>query len=108
MGKFVAGDVVVIPFPFTDFSAEKKRPALVIAERDFDDYILCQITSRPWHEPAVEIADADFEQGGLEKPSYARPDRVFTVHESVIDRRAGTISPEKLEEVRAVLRKILQ
>lgn len=108
MGRFVAGDVLVVPFPFTDLSAEKRRPALVLAEREFDDYILCQITSKAWHDPAVEIPEEGFEEGGLEKTSYARPDRVFTVNEDVILRKAGHVSPRILDEARAVLRKVLQ
>ncbi len=46
MAKFVKGDVVVIPFPFSDLSQSKRRPALVIAELEGDDLILCQITSQ--------------------------------------------------------------
>ena len=45
MERFVKGDVVVIPFPFSDLSASKKRPALVLASLEGDDLILCQITS---------------------------------------------------------------
>jgi mRNA interferase MazF len=46
MEKFVKGDIVVIPFPFSDLSGSKKRPALVLANLQGDDIILCQITSR--------------------------------------------------------------
>ena len=43
MGRFMKGDVAVIPFPFSDLSDSKKRPALILAELDGDDIILCQI-----------------------------------------------------------------
>lgn len=46
MERFVKGDVVVIPFPFTDLSGTKRRPALVLADLPGDDIILCQITSQ--------------------------------------------------------------
>jgi len=46
MEKFVRGDIVVIPFPFSDLSGSKKRPALVLADLQGDDIILCQITSQ--------------------------------------------------------------
>jgi len=46
MGKFVKGDVVIIPFPFTDLSGNKKRPAFVVADLEGDDIIICQITSK--------------------------------------------------------------
>ena len=46
MGKFVKGDIVVLSYPFSDFSGAKRRPTLVIADLDGDDVILCQITSQ--------------------------------------------------------------
>lgn len=45
MEKLVKGDVVVVPFPFSDLSASKKRPAVVVATLTGDDIICCQITS---------------------------------------------------------------
>jgi len=46
LARFVKGDVVVVPFPFSDLSQSKRRPALVIAELTGKDVILCQITSQ--------------------------------------------------------------
>lgn len=46
MGKFIKGDVVVVPFPFSDLSNSKKRPALVLASLEGEDLILSQITSK--------------------------------------------------------------
>jgi mRNA interferase MazF len=46
MEEFVKGDVVVVPFPFSDLSEAKRRPALVIADLAGDDFVLCQITSQ--------------------------------------------------------------
>jgi mRNA interferase MazF len=45
VGKFIKGDVVVLPFPFSDLTGNKKRPALVVANLQGDDVILCLITS---------------------------------------------------------------
>lgn len=45
MERFVKGDVVVVPFPFSDLTKAKRQPALVIADLEGDDLILCQITS---------------------------------------------------------------
>jgi len=46
LARFVKGDVVVVPFPFSDLTHAKRRPALVVAELEGDDLILCQITSQ--------------------------------------------------------------
>ena len=66
MARFVKGDVVVIPFPFSDLTRAKRRPALVIAELEGDDLILCQITSQQIRDRyAVSIEENDFETGTL-------------------------------------------
>ena len=73
MVKPVAGEVVVIPFPRAD---GKRRPALVIADLQGEDLILCQITSRAhWDSFAVPLDATDFERGQLPQPaSFVRND----------------------------------
>jgi len=72
MGAPAAGSVVLVPFPFSDLSRAKLRPAVVLAEAMRGDLILCQITSRIYSDPtAVELADSDFAVGGLARTSYA-------------------------------------
>lgn len=62
MAKFVKGDVVVVPFPFSDLTNSKRRPALVITELTGDDVILCQITSRNLNDKySIELDNNDFE-----------------------------------------------
>jgi len=51
MARFVSGEVVVVPFPFTDLSSSKVRPALVLASLTRGDLILCQITSQSGGHP---------------------------------------------------------
>ena len=61
MEGFVRGDVVVVPFPFSDLSRAKRRPALVVAELKGDDLILCQITSQQVKdEYSISLDDRDF------------------------------------------------
>src|SRR4051794_14131204 len=104
MGAFVTGDVVVAPFPFSDLSATKKRPALVVATLTGNDVILCQITSQVVVDSyAVPLIDGDFTSGGLRQASNIRPNRLFTAETSIILYRAGTISTAKLQEVRTKL-----
>jgi PemK-like, MazF-like toxin of type II toxin-antitoxin system len=100
MGRFVKGDVVVIPFPFSDLSATKKRPALVVASLAGDDVILCQITSRPIQDNyALAIEEKDFASGGINRPSNARPNRLFTADSGLILYRAGALSSAKTDVV---------
>ena len=66
MGKPVAGEVVVLPFPQTDLKAGKRRPALVVANLPGDDLILCQITTQARQDIySVPLTAADFEKGRL-------------------------------------------
>ena len=62
-----AGSVVLVPFPFSDLSESKLRPAVILAEISRDDFVCCQVTSNPYADPnAVELAEEDFHRGELE------------------------------------------
>jgi mRNA interferase MazF len=105
MGKPIAGDVVVVPFPQTDLRVGKRRPALVVADLAGDDLILCQITSQTRSDGyAVSLSPNDFENGQLAVASYARANRLFTVDHAVIAYTAARLKPVKLQEVRARIR----
>ncbi len=106
MGKFVKGDVVVAPFPFSDLTAAKRRPALVVAALTGDDVILCQITSKSVADSyAIPITNSDFTSGGLPQDSNIRPNRLFTADANIILYRAGVLTLNKVQEVVA---KIIQ
>lgn len=100
MGRFVKGDVVVLPFPFSDLTANKKRPALVVANLSGDDVIVCLITSQNAKDSyAISLSNSDFTTGNLKQNSNVRPNRVFTANSSIILYRIGTLEKKKLEEV---------
>ena len=98
MATFVVGDVAIVPFPFSDLSESKRRPALVLAVLTGDDLILCQITSQNVRDIySVEIGERDFVSGGLSKISNIRPNRLFTADRSIVLYKAGELSVEKLQ-----------
>jgi mRNA interferase MazF len=100
MGRFVKGDVVVVPFPFSDLSSSKRRPALVVAPLLGDDVILCQITSQSKSDSySVSLIGSDFVRGGINHDSNVRPNRLFTADSSIIAYCAGQISAKKIGEV---------
>jgi mRNA interferase MazF len=105
----VKGDVVVIPFPFSDLSGAKRRPAFVLADLPGEDAILCQITSRAKSDPfAVPLAAADFVSGGLPRDSFARPNKVFTADKGIILSIAGRLSAAKTRAITSALVRLIQ
>jgi mRNA interferase MazF len=97
---FVKGDVVVVPFPFSDLTNAKRRPALVLSKLDGGDVILTQVTSQTVRDRyAVELKDSDFADGGLNLSSNVRPNRVFTADTRIVLYRVGSLKPSKLTEV---------
>ncbi len=100
MGALAAGSVVLIPFPFSDLSRTKLRPAVVLATIDKGDCILCQITSQPYDTHAITINEQDFAEGSLQRTSYARPGKLFTAHESLLQREAGKLTSPALHTLR--------
>lgn len=109
MARFVKGEVIVIPFPFSDLTQAKRRPALIIAELEGDDLILCQITSQRIKDKyAVEISDKDFETGGLRQPCNVRPNRIFTADSHIVLYRIGNLKKTKLNEIIEKVVEIIQ
>ena len=107
MGKPLVGEVVVLRFPQTNLQTGKRRPALVVADLKGDDLILCQITSQARSDGySVSLTVANFERGRLALNSFIRPNRLFTVEQSVILYAAGKVKSETLHEVRAKIREL--
>ena len=103
------GDVVVVPFPFSDLSTVKRRPALVVAAPGGDDVILCQITSQQVRDRyAVGITELDFAEGTLRKPSNVRPNRLFSASTNLILYRAGHLNDPVVTSVIDRIVEILQ
>ena len=100
MAKFVKGDVIVLPFPFSDLKQFKRHPALIIAELEGDDVMLCQITSQRIKDKyVVSIDEDDFETGTLKQRSNVRPNRIFTADHHIILYRVGHLKSEKVGEI---------
>jgi mRNA interferase MazF len=100
MERFVKGDIVVLPFPYSDLSSSKRRPAMVLADLKGDDIILCQLTSQFVKDNyAIALDNTGFKKGSLNKPSNIRPNRLFTAEKSIITRKVGTVKPEVFEKV---------
>lgn len=101
---FKSGDVVVIPYPFTDQTRTKLRPVLVItAPDDQGDFIGLAITSKSYHPGAIAVTQPDMQTGKLPKPSWVRTDKVFTLNESMTVKTVGQLTAELLRQTLSAL-----
>ena len=109
MAEFIKGDIIVIPFPFSDLSDSKRRPALVLADLPGNDIILCQITSKHGKDNySIPLTENDFLTGSLPVLSNIRPTRIFTADKTIIIRKAGSIKPELKNQVLKALQIFLE
>lgn len=109
MERFVKGELVVTPFPFSDLSSSIKRPALVVANLKGNDLILCQITSKFHPDPyQIELNKNDLSTGKLIVKSFIKPSILFTLRSSIILYKIGKIKEEKIKEVEDKICKIIR
>jgi mRNA interferase MazF len=93
VGGPAAGIVVLVRFPFSDLSSTKLRPALVLASAGGTDWVLCQVTSKPYGDRgAVGLVQGSFADGGLPRESFVRPGKLFTASESIFMRQVGRLT----------------
>ena len=94
------GAVVLVRFPFSDLSQTKLRPAVVLADAGRGDWILCQLTSKPYGDArAIEIEETSFAAGSLRVTSYARPGKLFTASRNLIVGQIGRLKSEPFRQI---------
>jgi mRNA interferase MazF len=109
MEKFIKGDIVVVPFPFSDLTNIKRRPALIIANLSGTDLILCQITSKNIMDLySITITNDDFRSGSLNQTSNVRPNKLFTADSQIILYKIGQLKAEIMANVITKITNILQ
>ncbi len=100
MGKFIAGDIIVIPFPYTDLSQFKKRPGLILKDLGNEDYLLAMITSKSYDSPYTLLINTDdFFSVSLPVESYIRCNRLFEVNSSIIIKKPASLTGSFTDKV---------
>ena len=110
--RFESGEVVLIPFPFTDLSQVKRRPVLILSSsrhnRDSRDFISCGITSNLGNRRnSVMLDPSEMVDGSIPARSRIKYDKVFTVEKGLVLRGLGKVSSHKLSQVRSGLMSLL-
>ncbi|MEW6409654.1 MAG: type II toxin-antitoxin system PemK/MazF family toxin [Nitrospirota bacterium] len=105
------GSLVLVPFPFTDLSATKKRPALVVSpdwfNQTYEDIILAAVTSTtsvPAEQLEMPLAQKDLAQGIIPKDSIIKISKLFTCHSNVVVKEVAVVKDDKLKEILKKLR----
>lgn len=101
------GDLVLVPFPFTDLSGNKIRPALVLMNTALDVTLAFISTQLHWQEP-TDILLSPNGLNGLKKPSLIRLSKLATIDLSLLKGRLGELSTNELQQVHQNLRTLLQ
>ncbi|MGA3309881.1 MAG: type II toxin-antitoxin system PemK/MazF family toxin [Xanthobacteraceae bacterium] len=104
------GDVVVVPFPFVDLAAEKRRPSLILSHTTFNEShrhsICAMITTAARSKWPSDVAIEDLKPAGLDRPCVVRW-KLFTLPNDFILRRAGRLAARDRDNVVSVARNIL-
>ncbi len=108
---FNQGDVVLIPFPYTDLSAAKTRPAVVVSGSAYhgvrSELLLAYISSQMLKaHPLLDYVLTDLKAAGLPKPSFVRP-KVAAIEPALVVHQVGQLAAQDLLEVDRRLRQAL-
>jgi mRNA interferase MazF len=107
MPSFSRNDIILVRYPFSDLTAAKIRPAVVIgAPHPSDDYLIVPLTSRTSRLQVGEFVLADWQVGGLNLPSAVKRG-IYTVHGSLVLKLVGRLSSRDSQQVEESLRKWL-
>ena len=101
------GDIVLIPFPFTDLSGQKKRPALVLITT-ITDVTVAFITSQLQWQSEYDINLEPSPENGLKKISLIRLSKLATIDIELVIGRVGSLSEVEIEELNKNLIELLQ
>lgn len=97
---YSAGDLVLIPFPYADLSAIKRRPVLLLTAPDKNGDVIClAVTSRQSQTFLLEITNERLLEGKLPKSSWVRLDKIFTLEADKIEKTFARISAPFFEQV---------
>ena len=104
-------EVVLLPYPFSNFEGIKVRPALIVSNESFNkksaDCIMVPLTTVVKDEPySIILNDEDMDSGKLVKQSRIRADKIFSVEKSLVTMKIGIIKDKTFEKIKAEIFKM--
>ena len=106
-------DIVLVPFPYSDLSAVKRRPVLVVSNNDYNarypDILVCVITSNLFMDDySIGLQDSDLEAGILPEISVIKCHKLFTVEQMQIAKKFSRLNQQKFLEIVNVLQSLIK
>ncbi len=93
------GDIVLVPFPFTNLSSAKTRPALVIHENAYDHDMIALSLSSQFNDFSIKVTNKDLVTGELPVVSFVRYKKVATLDKSIVNKKIAVLNGKLLKEV---------
>ena len=103
--KFKQGDILIVPFPFSELSSIKQRPVLVLSKNNdiSDDIITCGITSYLKDaENSILISNESLNKGNIPQESRIKVDKIFSLEKTIIKKKIGEINKDTMKKVKAI------
>ncbi|MGI0088422.1 MAG: type II toxin-antitoxin system PemK/MazF family toxin [Nitrosotalea sp.] len=109
--RFEQGEIVLVPFPFTNLASSKKRPVLILSKSSYNkrssDFVCCGITSNIKSvDHSVLVQSKDLVKGFLPKPSRIKVSTIFTLEKSIVIRYLGKVQGNVMGKVKKELSNI--
>ena len=101
------GDIILVPFPFTDLTGNKNRPALILIESE-DDVTVCFITTQLKLQSEYDVVVQPSEVNRLKKPSLIRLSKIATLDKDLIIGQLGVLDFEYTDLVNKNLIRLLK
>ncbi|MBP6470534.1 MAG: type II toxin-antitoxin system PemK/MazF family toxin [Chloroflexi bacterium] len=105
------GDIVLVPIPFTDLSAQKRRPVIVISTDQYNqqnaDVVVVAMTSRPFQTHyGFTITNDQLTEGALNRPGQIRVHKIYTLSQTIIVKKFGRVSIQVLKRIGSLLQEL--
>ena len=103
--KFKQKDILIVPFPYTDFSSVKQRPVLVLSKDEYnlntEDIIVCGITSNLKDaKHSILIDNKDLIEGNIPLTSRVKIDKIITLNKSLVKKKIGSINDKTFNKIK--------
>lgn len=108
--RFLPGNIVLVPFPFTHFDSEKIRPALILSPKNtYDDYIVLFLTSqvKKYSDDLQNILIVKNADNGLVRDTMVITTKIATLSEQMILEKLGTLKSVEFKKVQKMVSKVL-